>query len=79
MSTYECAVGEIQCLVEFRADGSPLRVSSRVKGRTGSRDSSRILWWSQGGKQQSATVQCAILLAQKQRSALTSSGDRSET
>lgn len=72
MSTHECTVGEIQCLVEFRADGSPLRVSSRVKGRTGARDSTRVLWWSQGGKQQSATVQCAILLAQKSRDASTS-------
>jgi hypothetical protein len=70
--TYECAVGEILCLVEFRTDGSPLRVSSRVKGRTGARDSTRVLWWANGGKLKSATVSRAIELAEAKRASLTS-------
>lgn len=75
MSTYECTVGKIQCLVEFAQDGAPLRVSSRVKGRTGARDSTRVLWWRNTGKIKSPTVLLAIRDAEKLRSADTSTGD----
>lgn len=73
MSTYECTMGKIQCLVEFSQEGEPLRVSSRVKGRTGARDSTRVLWWRNAGKAQSPTVGLAIQYAEKLRSADTSS------
>lgn len=67
--TYECSVGKIQCLVEFRDDGSPLRVSSRVSGRTGARHSTRVIWWGQSGNSMSPTVSRAIELAKAKRDA----------
>jgi len=76
VSTYECAVGDIQCLVEFDPDGNPIRVSSRVKGRIGARDSTRVIWWRNARKARTSTVEQAIRRAQQMRSANTSSEQR---